>query len=76
MTILKTTDKAATLDPERRRFLRLLGASGTAMAVAQVPFTQAASTGPAKIDVLRSTPEVPRYRETDHIRAFYATLQD
>lgn len=74
MATFKTTDKANIPDTERRRFLRLLGAGGTAMAVGQAPFTQAAAVEQARANVQKSTPEVPRYRETDHIRAFYATL--
>lgn len=74
MATLKKTDKTDTPNTERRRFLRLLGVGGTAMAVGQAPFTQAAIVEQARANVQQSTPEIPRYRETDHIRAFYATL--
>ncbi|TFH86089.1 twin-arginine translocation signal domain-containing protein [Billgrantia azerbaijanica] len=64
-----------TRNPQRRRFLKHLGlgtaAAGAAAAVGQVTLVQAES------EPTRTAPEdSPLYRETDHIRAFYATLRD
>lgn len=61
-------------NPERRRFLKTLGvgtaAAGTAAAIGNVTLVQAESES-------KSVTETSRlYRETDHIRAFYATLRD
>jgi hypothetical protein len=62
-------------DPRRRRFLRTLGAggalAGTAAVVGHVSLSQADTTE-------RAAPESvdQRYRETDHVRAYYATLRD
>ncbi len=65
-----------TRNPERRRFLKTLGvgtaAAGAAAAVGHVTLAQAET--PASTD---KAPEAStQYRETDHIRAFYATLRD
>ncbi|MEQ5802100.1 twin-arginine translocation signal domain-containing protein [Halomonas sp. H10-9-1] len=65
----------ATSNPERRRFLKTLGAGtaavGAAAAVGQVTLAQAdnvAKAAPPKAD--------SHYHETPHIRAYYATLRD
>jgi nitrous oxide reductase len=62
-------------NPERRRFMRTVGlgtaAAGAAAAVGHVTVANA-ETPPAKRDDKVSA----NYRETDHIRAFYATLRD
>ncbi|MGQ7248317.1 twin-arginine translocation pathway signal [Halomonas sp. V046] len=63
-----------TSNPERRRFLKILGsgslAAGAAAAVGHVTLAQADSAQPAA--------GKPRqgYRETPHIQAFYASLRD
>lgn len=61
---------------QRRRFLHTLGAggvlAGTAAAIGHVNLTQA-DAPPAKDD---DNEAARSYRETDHIRAFYATLRD
>lgn len=63
-----------TNNPERRRFLKTLGvgtaAAGAAAAIGHVTLAQAESKSPEQADTSR------QYRETDHIRAFYATLRD
>jgi hypothetical protein len=64
-----------TRNPERRRFLKTLGAgtaaAGAAAAIGHVTLAQADDTSDtAEADTSR------QYRETDHIRAFYATLRD
>jgi hypothetical protein len=64
-----------TRNPERRRFLKTLGvgtaAAGAAAAVGHVTLAQAES------DKAEKVPETSDlYRETPHIRAFYATLRD
>ncbi|MFW6344754.1 MAG: twin-arginine translocation signal domain-containing protein [Halomonas sp.] len=66
---------STTRNPQRRRFLKTLGvgtaAAGAAAAVGHVTLAQAESpktASPEKADT--------RYRETDHVRAFYATLRD
>lgn len=63
-------------DPRRRRFLRTLGAggalAGTAAVVGHVGLTQAdASRTDTPADDSQR-----HYRETDHVRAYYATLRD
>ncbi|MDN3520840.1 twin-arginine translocation signal domain-containing protein [Halomonas ramblicola] len=64
-------------DPNRRRLLRALGAggalAGTAAAVGQVTLVQAESETAGGE---RPQGDSPRYRETDHIRRYYATLRD
>ncbi|MGM0704073.1 MAG: twin-arginine translocation signal domain-containing protein [Pseudomonadota bacterium] len=66
---------ATTRNPQRRRFLKHLGlgtaAAGAASAVGHVTFVQAESES-GRDDTERST----RYRETEHVRTFYATLRD
>ncbi|TLF53410.1 twin-arginine translocation signal domain-containing protein [Halomonas urmiana] len=65
----------STRNPQRRRFLKTLGA-GTAAAGA------AAAVGHVTLAQADAKPETPQaepsreYRETPHIRAFYATLRD
>ncbi|PRY71011.1 twin-arginine translocation signal domain-containing protein [Halomonas ventosae] len=64
-----------TRNPERRRFLKTLGvgtaAAGAAAAVGHVTLAQADAKPAAK----EAKPS-GEYRETPHIRAFYATLRD
>lgn len=61
-------------NPERRRFMKTVGlgtaAAGAAAAVGHVTLAQA--------DTAPSDAEKPttNYRETDHVRAFYASLRD
>ncbi|MGM0615109.1 MAG: twin-arginine translocation signal domain-containing protein [Pseudomonadota bacterium] len=61
-------------NPERRRFMKTVGlgtaAAGAAAAVGHVTLANAEET-PA-----RSEAPSLNYRETEHIRAFYATLRD
>ncbi|MCH4562817.1 twin-arginine translocation signal domain-containing protein [Halomonas sp. EGI 63088] len=63
-----------TRNPQRRRFLKTLGvgtaAAGAAAAVGHVTLAQAETADEPLADTSR------HYRETDHIRAFYATLRD
>ncbi|WP_304525632.1 twin-arginine translocation pathway signal [Halomonas sp. I5-271120] len=61
-------------NPQRRLFLRTIGtgtvAAGTILAIGQAPLVQAKATP-------STAPDAPRgYRETDHIRRYYATLCD
>ncbi|WP_355660081.1 twin-arginine translocation signal domain-containing protein [Halomonas salifodinae] len=63
-------------DPQRRRFLRTLGAGG-ALAGGGVLFTQvtladARSASPRDA----ATETTSEYRETAHVRAYYASLRD
>lgn len=62
-------------NPQRRRFLRQLGlgtaAAGAAAGIGHVTFVQADEASEADTP-MRDT----HYRETDHVRAFYATLRD
>ncbi|MGM0534993.1 MAG: twin-arginine translocation pathway signal [Pseudomonadota bacterium] len=66
---------SSTRNPERRRFLRTIGigtaAAGAAAAVGHVTLAQA-DAGPTTREARPSG----EYRETPHIRAFYATLRD
>ncbi|QJQ96616.1 MULTISPECIES: twin-arginine translocation signal domain-containing protein [Halomonadaceae] len=61
-------------NPERRRFLRALGmgtaAAGVGVAIGHVTLAQADAPQQEPQD------ESLRYRESDHIRAYYATLRD
>lgn len=66
-----------TNNPERRRFLKILGAgtaaAGSAAAVGHIALAQADAgaaqpASPEKSDT--------QYHETPHIRAYYATLRD
>ncbi|WP_416140627.1 twin-arginine translocation signal domain-containing protein [Halomonas sp. HK25] len=62
-------------DAQRRRFLRTLGAggalAGTATVIGHVSLSQAdAPSSPDRESANRN------YRETDHIRTYYATLRD
>ncbi|WP_048307327.1 hypothetical protein [Halomonas sp. PR-M31] len=70
------TTKSTSHASGRRRFLRVLGlgtvAGAAAAGLGNATFVQAqeddaSSTQPSKD---------PEYHETDHIRAFYATLRD
>lgn len=62
-------------NPERRRFIKTIGlgtaAAGAAAAVGHVTLANADDKQPATRD---KTPA--NYRETDHIRAYYASLRD
>ncbi|HET8790677.1 MAG TPA: twin-arginine translocation pathway signal [Modicisalibacter sp.] len=68
------TSSTAT-NPQRRRFLRTLGlgtaAAGAAASIGHVTFVQADQS----TDAVATDPDT-HYRETDHVRAFYATLRD
>jgi nitrous oxide reductase len=70
----KTMNK--TRNPERRRFLKTLGvgtaAAGAAAAVGHVTLAQAET----QASTTKASEASTQYRETDHIRAFYATLRD
>jgi len=61
-------------NPERRRFMKTVGlgtaAAGAAAAVGHVTLAQA-DTAPAK-----NEKQTVNYRETDHVRAYYASLRD
>ncbi|SDF95024.1 formate dehydrogenase region TAT target [Onishia taeanensis] len=61
-------------NPQRRLFLKTVGtgtaAAGAFFAIGQAPLVQAKTTA-------STAPDAPRgYRETDHIRRYYATLRD
>lgn len=62
-------------NPERRRFIKTVGlgtaAAGAAAAVGHVTLAQADNNKPVE----REKASV-NYRETDHIRAYYASLRD
>ncbi|MBB3189091.1 twin-arginine translocation signal domain-containing protein [Halomonas cerina] len=63
-------------NPQRRQFLRALGAGtaavGAGAALGHVTLSQADSQSEAS-----PRPDATRqYHETDHIRAYYATLRD
>lgn len=62
-------------NPQRRRFLRNFGlgtaAVGAAASMGHVTFVQADQGS----DTAATAPDT-HYRETDHVRAFYATLRD
>lgn len=66
---------AKTPNPGRRRFLRNLGlstvAAGAAVSLGQATFVQAEEE-----EENAAANTKTEYRETDHVRAFYATLRD
>lgn len=63
-------------DPQRRRFLRALGTggalTGTAAVIGHVSLSQADAPG----DDTPHHDTDKHYRETEHVRAYYATLRD
>ena len=70
-------DKGDDRAPARRRFLGGLGLGGLGLAAAAAPaaaFEADGSTGglPPKKET-EAEKRAPRYRETDHVRAFYRT---
>nr|WP_298415103.1 twin-arginine translocation pathway signal [uncultured Halomonas sp.] len=71
-----TTAKPTSPAPGRRRFLRVLGlgtVAGAAAGLGTATFVHAKD----KDDILEVRDDQPRlYHETDHVRAFYATLRD
>lgn len=66
--------KAAAHNPERRRFMTTIGlgaaAAGAAAAAGHITHVQA-DTAPVE-----NEKPTTNYRETDHIRAYYASLRD
>ncbi len=61
--------------PGRRRFLGVLAAGGTAaagVAVAGVPLGTEPESGPSAGPKTAAATETAGYRETDHIRRYYA----
>ncbi|WP_227370633.1 twin-arginine translocation pathway signal [Halomonas sp. M20] len=71
-----TITKPASHAPGRRRFLRVLGlgtmAGAAAAGLGSATFVQAQE----KEGDHPLHPDGPEYHETDHVRAFYATLRD
>lgn len=65
------------VNPDRRRFLRNLGlgtaAAGAAASLGHVTLAQAEDENEGGKAAANAE---PKYRETDHVRAFYATLRD
>lgn len=63
-------------DLGRRRFLRIAGlstaAGAAATSIGQTSFAQTKESSDKKADNEAET----TYRETEHVRAFYATLRD
>ncbi|MFB9868973.1 twin-arginine translocation signal domain-containing protein [Vreelandella sulfidaeris] len=59
---------------ERRRFMKTVGlgtaAAGAAAAIGHVTLAQADSTP------VENEKQTVNYRETDHVRAYYASLRD
>lgn len=68
-------NEASHHNPERRRFMKTVGlgtaAAGAAAAVGHVTLANAEETAPVSADSASTN-----YRETEHIRAFYASLRD
>lgn len=68
------SSNSASHNAERRRFMKTVGlgtaAAGAAAAVGHVTLAQA-DTAPVKDE--KTT---VNYRETDHVRAYYASLRD
>ena len=63
------------IDPGRRRFLRIVGlgtAAGAAASIGQASFAQPEDDNKNKANDEAET----KYRETAHVRAFYATSRD
>ena len=59
----------SSTDPKRRRFLIALGAGSAGAAVAAVPVANAVEAASTAAD------ESKGYRETDHVRDYYATTR-
>ncbi|WP_277810708.1 twin-arginine translocation pathway signal [Chromohalobacter canadensis] len=72
---MKESNNKTSNNPARRHFLRNIGlgtvAAGAAVAVGHVTLAQAQSDEEKDTDAGETT-----YRETDHVKAFYATLRD
>ena len=64
------------LDSGRRRFLRLAGLSTAAGATAGIGRIGFAQTEDGNKKKKADDETETTYRETDHVRAFYATLRD
>ncbi|RUR54602.1 twin-arginine translocation signal domain-containing protein [Vreelandella populi] len=62
-------------NPERRRFMKTVGlgaaVAGAGAAIGHATLTQADTPKPAE-----PAPQTKNYHETDHIRAYYASLRD
>ena len=73
---MKESNNNASNNPARRRFLRNVGlgtvAAGAAVAVGHVTLAQAQSNEEQDAPDNNET----TYRETEHVKAFYATLRD
>jgi H+/Cl- antiporter ClcA len=65
---MKTSDKTAV---GRREFLRVLGAGAGVAATAAAPLATAAMADSETSDEKRKA----RYKETDHVKAFYRVNQ-
>lgn len=70
----KLSSTSAAHNSERRRFMKTVGlgaaAAGAAAAVSHITLAQA-DTAPVKKEK-----QTVNYRETDHVRAYYASLRD
>ncbi|RBI67694.1 twin-arginine translocation pathway signal [Vreelandella sulfidaeris] len=70
----KLSSTSAAHNSERRRFMKTVGlgaaAAGAAAAAGHVTLAQA-DTAPVKKEK-----QTVNYRETDHVRAYYASLRD
>lgn len=66
--------KTSAHNAERRRFMKTVGlgtaAAGAVAAVGHVTLAQADTTP------VKNEKQTVNYRETDHIRAYYASLRD
>ncbi len=70
---LPTTPSASPqADLKRRRFLLALGAGGAATAAASAQAITAPAAGVATAPQAKAR---PGYRETDHVRTYYATTR-
>ncbi|NWO10127.1 twin-arginine translocation pathway signal [Chromohalobacter salexigens] len=73
---MKESNDKTSNNPARRHFLRNIGlgtvAAGAAVAVGHVTLAQAQSDEEKDATDAGET----TYRETDHVKAFYATLRD
>jgi hypothetical protein len=58
----------SSTDTKRRRFLLALGAGSASAAAAAVPVANA-------VDATEVAPESKGYRETEHVRDYYATTR-
>ncbi|SFX55331.1 hypothetical protein [Marinospirillum alkaliphilum] len=70
---MQNNNTSATVQAERRRFLKGLASASAAAGLAAAAGTAMASSEPVETPVMDD--QVQGYRESDHIRAYYASCR-